>query len=87
MVTQWNIEREGRRWTGAEARERWELTPEKIELIDGKLLWSDEDRINLLGLLLENVGADVAVGLGDPAVWRAAVEALEQKPSNPGRGE
>ena len=30
--------------------------------------------MKLLGLLLENVGADRAVKLGDPAVWRAAVE-------------
>jgi hypothetical protein len=30
----------------------------------------------MLGLMLENVGADQAVRLGDPAVWRAAVAAL-----------
>jgi hypothetical protein len=32
--------------------------------------------VKLLGLLLENVGADRAVRLGDPSVWRSAVEAL-----------
>ena len=52
------------------------LTPEKIEMIAGKILWSDEDRIQLLGLLLENLGADCAVRLGDPDVWRAAVAKL-----------
>jgi hypothetical protein len=52
------------------------LTPEKIELIDGKLLWSRKDREALLGLLLENVGADRTVQLGDPDVWRAAVAKL-----------
>jgi hypothetical protein len=45
-------------------------------MIDGKILWSDEDRENLLGLLLENLGADRAVQLGDPKVWREAVAKL-----------
>ena len=42
----------------------------------GKLLWDEDQRLALLGLLLENVGADAAVRLGDPAVWRAAVQDL-----------
>jgi hypothetical protein len=53
------------------------LTPEKLEMIRGKLLRDDEDRIKLLGLLLENVGADQAVRLGNPQVWRDAIDALE----------
>lgn len=72
----WDIRREGRAWTGDEAMQRFELAPEKFEMYKGKLFWSDEDRLNLLGLLLENVGADQAVRLGDPAVWKAAVAAL-----------
>jgi hypothetical protein len=36
----------------------------------GKLLWGDDQRLLLLGLPLEDVGADAAVRLGDPAVWR-----------------
>ena len=72
----WDIRREGRAWTGAEGMQRFNLTPEKLEMYRGKLFWSDEDRVNLLGLLLENVGADQAVRLGDPAVWKAAVAAL-----------
>jgi hypothetical protein len=32
--------------------------------------------VTLLGLLLENVGVDRAVRLGDPKVWRAAVADL-----------
>ena len=69
----WDIQREGRAWRAGEGLERYALTPEKIELIDGKLLWDDEARLNLLGLLLENVGVDAAVRLGDPAVWREAI--------------
>jgi hypothetical protein len=72
----WKILNQGRAWSGDEAWARYELTPEKLEMIDGKLLWSAEDREKLLGLLLENVGADRAVQLGDPEVWRAAVAKL-----------
>ena len=76
----WDIRSKGRSWRGDEAWDRYQLTPEKIEMIDGKLLWSDEDREPLLGLLLENVGADRAVQLGDPEVWRAAVAKLPHRP-------
>ena len=77
MSKPWDIRSDGRAWAGNEAMERYALTPEKIEMIGGKLLWDDEDRLALLGLLLENVGADAAVRLGDPAVWRAAVARLK----------
>jgi hypothetical protein len=55
------------------------MTPEKFEMVDGKLLWSDEARETLLGLLLENVGADRVVQFGDPEVWRAAVAKLDNR--------
>jgi len=72
----WDIRREGRAWRGEEAMARYQLTPEKIEMVKGRLFWSEEDRLAMLGLLLENVGADAAVRLGNPDVWKAAVEAL-----------
>lgn len=71
----WDIRRDGRAWNAGEARQRYDLTPEKFEMVDGKLLWDDEERIKLLGLLLENVGADRAVRLGNVEVWRAALAA------------
>lgn len=74
-----NIGREGRAWTD-EALERYQRTPEKIEMIEGKLFWSDEERLVMMGLLLENIGADAAVRLGDPSVWRAAIASLEHEP-------
>jgi hypothetical protein len=77
-TTKWDIQLEGRAWSGEEARARWELTPEKFEMYEGKLFWSDEQRIDLLGLLLENIGALEVVRLGDPGVWREAVRRLEQ---------
>jgi hypothetical protein len=75
-----NIRREGRAWTD-EALERYERTPEKIEMFGGKLFSSDEERLAMLGLLLENMGADAAVRLGDPSVWRAATASLEHEPA------
>lgn len=76
MEAAWDIRRAGRAW-GPEALARYELTPEKIEMFDGRLLADEDERLTLLALLLENVGADNAVRLGDPAVWRAAVAALD----------
>jgi hypothetical protein len=73
----WNVQRQGRRWHGQESRERFQLTPEKIEMIEGQLFWSEEDRRRMLALLLENVGADVAVRIGSPEVWRAAIAELK----------
>jgi len=72
----WDIRADGRAWRD-EAMDRYALAPEKLEMIDGKLLGNNEERLTLLALLLENVGADAAVGLGDPAVWRAAVAKLD----------
>ena len=74
----WDIRREGRRWRPGEIRERWEGLPEKFEVIDGQLLWSEAEKLHLLGVLLEAVGVDRAVRLGDPRVWRTAIAALEE---------
>lgn len=76
-ATDWDIRPAGRSWSPQEIASRWALTPEKIELIDGRIFWSDEDRLNMLGLLLESVGADQVVRLGRPEVWRDAVARLQ----------
>jgi hypothetical protein len=73
---EWDIRNEGRTWTKDEAWSRFELTPEKFEIIGGQLLLSEEERENLLGVLLELVGAHRAVRLGKPSVWRTAVAGL-----------
>ena len=52
----WNIALEGRAWPGTEATQRLDLLPAKLELIRGKLQWSEEERMTLLAALLENVG-------------------------------
>jgi hypothetical protein len=72
---EFDIQRQGRRWTRAEVEQKYHrLCPEKIELIEGKMFWTDEERLNMLGLLLENVGMDAAVRLGDPALWKQAID-------------
>jgi hypothetical protein len=53
------------------------LGPEKFEMVSGKVLNSDQERETLLGLLLENIGADRAVQISDPDVWRSAVAKLD----------
>jgi hypothetical protein len=76
MVT-WDIRRDGHAW-GGEAMSRYQMTPEKTEMLDGRLYATEEERLTMLALLLENVGADKAVGLGEASVWRAAVAALDK---------
>jgi hypothetical protein len=74
----WDIRLQGRAWSREEIESRYfERTPEKIELVNGRLFWDHDARLNLLACLLENLGVDAAVRLGDPAVWRAAIEALD----------
>jgi hypothetical protein len=73
---EWDIRREGRQWT----REEWERhlyqAPEKIEFAGG-IFNDDEERMTVLAMLLENLGIDRAVRLGNPADWKAAVEELD----------
>ena len=72
---QWDLRPEGRAW-GPEAMSRYQMTPEKMEMIEGKLFWREEERLTMLALLLENVGVNQAVRIGNPDVWRAAVANL-----------
>ena len=46
----WDIRLEGRVWEGEQARARYELTPEKFEMWQGKLFWDDEQRLALDGV-------------------------------------
>lgn len=84
-----DIRREGRAWTAEEIEAKHrphETVPEKMELIGGKLFWTDEQRTTMLGWMLEQLGADAAVRLGDPEVWRGAVEEmLREKTGDPPR--
>jgi hypothetical protein len=70
----WDIQRQGKRINVA----RLDLAPEKLELIDGQLYWSNEDRLTMLALLLENVGLDEVVKLAPIERWREALDARER---------
>ncbi len=72
----WDIRREGRKWTNEEFDKRIYQAPEKIEFVGG-IFANDEERLTVLAMLLENLGIDKAVRLGDPADWKAAVAELE----------
>jgi hypothetical protein len=67
---EYDIGREGHEITGG--IERMYTIP-RVEMTDGKLFNSDEDRLHVLALLLESVGIDAAVRLGPPHLWREAV--------------
>lgn len=73
---EWDIRREGHKWTSEESEKRMYQAPEKIEFAGG-IFTSDEERLMVLAMLLENLGIDKAVRLGDPAHWKAAVADLE----------
>ena len=67
----------GRAWSPAEWEARHNELPFKPELIRGKLYWTERERLTMLAALLEHCGAAAAVRIGDPNVWREAVQALE----------
>lgn len=55
---------------------RYELSPGRCEMIDGKVFCCDEERLMMVGLLLENLGLDSVMQLGDPRRWKEAAAAL-----------
>lgn len=74
----WDIRREARVWSHDEFDERISQAPEKIEYVNG-IFASDRERINVLGMLLENLGIDKAVQFGRLEDWKAAIAELERK--------
>jgi hypothetical protein len=74
--TEWNIRREGHAWKGEEFEKRIYQAPEKIEFVGG-IFTNERQRLTVLAMLLENLGIDKAVRLGNPADWKAAVAELE----------
>jgi len=80
----WDIHREGRAWTREEFNVRADRLMElKFEIVRGKLFWSEETRRMVLAMLLENVGMDAAVHMGDPAQWKEAVDGLLTEQTKP----
>jgi hypothetical protein len=75
---EWKIEREGREWKGDEFDKRIYQAPEKIEYVGGIFI-DERQRLTVLAMLLENLGIDEAVQLGNLQDWKAAIAELESK--------
>ena len=75
---EWDIRREGRVWSHEEFNRRIYQAPEKIEFRGGIFIY-EEDRLTVLAMLLENLGIDKAVQLGNLVDWKAAIAELESK--------
>jgi hypothetical protein len=73
----WDIRREGRRWSHEEFDQRLCQAPEKIEFVDG-IFASDRERLTVLGMLLENLGTDRAIRFGKLEDWKTAIADLEK---------
>jgi hypothetical protein len=74
----WDIRREGRRWSNEEFDQRVAQAPEKIEYVDG-IFASERQRLIVLGMLLENLGIDKAVRFGRLEDWKAAIADMEKQ--------
>ena len=74
----WDIRHEGRRWTKEEAEHRLYQAPEKIEFAGGIFVGEDQ-RLTVLGILLENFGIDKVIRFGKLEDWKAAIADLERQ--------
>ena len=76
--SEWDIRREGRRWTREES-ERWMYQgPNKIEFVGG-IFSGERERLMVLGMLLELLGIDKVVRFGNLEDWKAAIADLEKQ--------
>jgi hypothetical protein len=83
---EWDIRRAGRRWTKEESDQRIYQAPEKIEFVGG-IFASEQQRLTVLAMLLENLGIDKVVRLGRLEDWKAAIADLETQKGQPGPSE
>ena len=75
--TEFVIGNEPQIWTADRFTAWRDGLPEKWELLAGQISGGNEDELlHMLAGLLEHIGADRAVQLGDPQVWRRAVAKL-----------
>jgi hypothetical protein len=74
----WDIRRTGRTWSNEEFDLRIDQATEKIEYVNG-IFAIDRERLNVMGMLLENLGIDKVVRFGKLEDWKAAIEELEKE--------
>ena len=75
---EWNIRRESRVWNHDEFERRIYQAPEKIEYTGGIFTYEDE-RLTVLAMLLENLGIDKVVRLGNLQDWKSAIAERESE--------
>lgn len=68
----------GRRWTDEEAAVLHDELPGRLEMVNGMLCLDEEQRLLLLGALLEHVGTERAVRLGPFRSWKQAIGQREE---------
>jgi hypothetical protein len=64
---------EGRLWNVDRFLALETVLPEKMELIDGKLFWSERERLGMLSAMLEQLGLVEAVKLAPKELWEEAL--------------
>ena len=64
---------EGRLWNVHRFHALDDVLPEKMELIEGKLFWSERERLGMLAAMLEQVGLVEAVKLAPKELWLEAL--------------
>lgn len=79
----WDIGRQGRRWTGPEGLAKLERLPGRIELVHGKLCLHEAERRTLLAGLMENMGLDEVVQFGKLEDWQQAIAARVEGAAKP----
>ena len=72
-MREFDIRTVGRRWTAEEIEAFHDELPGRLEVVRGMLCLDEDQRLLLLGALLEHVGTERAVRLGPWSAWRAAV--------------
>jgi hypothetical protein len=75
--SEWDIRREGRKWTSEETEYWMYHAPNKIEFVGG-IFAGEQERLRVLGMLLELLGIDKVVRFGGLDDWKAAIADLEE---------
>jgi hypothetical protein len=77
-MREFDIRTVGRRWTAEEMAQLHDELPGRLEMANGMLCMDEDQRLLLLGALLEHVGTERAVRLGSLSVWKSAVAQREE---------
>ena len=78
-----DIRRTGRSWTPEEFAIKAEWVPGRLEVVFGRVCPTLEQRLLLLGMLLENVGLDLTLRFAEPRLWTEALAARENEALRP----